>query len=468
MEEARKELRWLIRNNKQRDIGKVVSLLRAHPALAHESFCQGVLSRPSGGHATPFIFFLRTRADVGILREVHGLYPGALGQPMKDGKLALHDACALQASDSVIEFLARSHPEAAAVQDGRGRLPLFYALSVRRPSEATIRLLLDLYPESLARKVKTYKATNYFQLALARAPTAETLEHVFRHLPPSVTKIGISDLYEDIFTMAHAKALGSILSRLEVFSFAPSCCTLPGFLELITHLNVNHSIQALHLDIPYLLPKDAEPLAKKHKQSLRLKQQSTSPAELTDEELVEALVLALGTCGELKKLALSCKGSFKLASKAIVYLLSRTALQSLTVLGCSYNMTDTAAICAALENNDSMKSLCIPSCTNDEAQQKCFVKLLEHKNTTLEAVTVASSGTDCEPAEKILYCTKLNQHGRHTIRDPAADKSQLVKCLASSAEPSVQYGLLLEAPALWCRPQNTHSCTTSVALIKYQ
>jgi len=114
-------------------------------------------------------------------------WPDAVREHDNYGRLPLHRACEHGCKDEVIQFLVRSWPESCQVPTKEGgQLPLHLACSSYEASAASIRILLDCYPQAIRYKDNNLQLPLHIACMQQPALPLEVVEHLVRAWPESV------------------------------------------------------------------------------------------------------------------------------------------------------------------------------------------------------------------------------------------------------------------------------------------
>eukprot|EP00567_Pseudictyota_dubia_P012140 CAMPEP_0197435746 /NCGR_PEP_ID=MMETSP1175-20131217/3281_1 /TAXON_ID=1003142 /ORGANISM="Triceratium dubium, Strain CCMP147" /LENGTH=239 /DNA_ID=CAMNT_0042964855 /DNA_START=239 /DNA_END=958 /DNA_ORIENTATION=+ len=116
------------------------------------SYPQGVKSKETAYGRLPIHVACRYGASFEVIQALLLYHPDGAKEPDDMGRIPLHYAISNQAHLSVIELLLETFEDSVKVADIRGWLPVHAA--VTRGSPEVVRLLVEIWPESL------FKETN--------------------------------------------------------------------------------------------------------------------------------------------------------------------------------------------------------------------------------------------------------------------------------------------------------------------
>lgn len=280
---ARMKLRRIFstKTSSQQEQDRAVELLQSFPVLASETYREGREWNPCVEETiyTALMYFIvvgackmvvmpkknpqnnnrssspQPRPLLDTIQIIYDLYPDAIRVPNQRGRLPIHEACSLSAPEEVIAFLCDRYPQGASVSDNCGLVPFHYALRVggRKVSAATLRRLLELYPEAFDKKDSTGRWP--VRRALMDGCDKDVLQLLFGRLAwtPAIQKSKSYRMVNDGYVRGAdlAEGLSVLLPHLEAFQSLEDCnWTLNGMQVLLQHLVSNSSIRNLSLHVP--------------------------------------------------------------------------------------------------------------------------------------------------------------------------------------------------------------------------
>jgi len=252
----------------------------------------------------------------------------------------------------------------------------------------------------------------------------------------------------------------SSLSRFLASEYAPKDVTLRNFVFLPDALPNNNVKQK------YCIPHSNSRVHKLVISNCRLQQQAANPptttATQTNTSPIQTILHCVARMPQLRDLTLLLSHSKDLdITEPLVQLLQPpSVIESLTVRGPNVKMEP---LCVTFQTNATLKRFDFPRSLETKASRACFVDTLDNCNTTLNYVRVAGfkNFKDEVECKRIAYLTRLNQFGRAQLRIPNVTKASLVHilndfdrlspdCCQPQDKLAVTFGLLREAPSIWC------------------
>ena len=581
--DAKRQIQLIFRTpacwRSESDQNHLLYLLQQFPVLATQFYDWdfNLFWKHGNERTTPLPFLIASGASLEAIELAYELYPKAISQFQGVNRdLPLHFACRYSAPDDVVAFLAHRFPLAVMTPNASGMLPLHCAMGKKhafpygkfqRASLATVRLLVEMYPESLLVEEKE-KFYTPLQIAFNHGYSFEVIDYMMSRIPAYRMKEFklIGGCYHKLFSvnldLAESELVSKLLPSLERFHCEPTDWTVDGLVQLLKYLQHNTSISEFSaLNIRHTVLIDPSVLSALEKflennntiEHLRIsvnehnqgtsvflqkliealqKNRALKCLELTSfsvtaRSLAEFLAnenapisiclnkCAIGT-GEttdggqtfvkspteklvfsdccldygknesrrqissflsalsivarmisLKALTIQCAylSNVNITAPIVELLEKSKSIESISINGPSLDME---LLCRVLQFNNTLKILDAPKVLESKVSRGCLAYVLENHNSTLQYARIFAS-IELEQEEefqKVEYFTRLNQYGRAQVQDPSTKNSSFVKLLqnlrallrvsSTTACLSVQYGLLREAPSLWCTNEATY------------
>ena len=233
-------------------------LLQRFPVLASQVYDwdYNLFWKHGNEWSSPLSFLLVAGAKLEIIQAVYNLYPAALWQPSGIHRdLPLHFACRFGVSEDVLMFLLAKFPVAVTVSNLSGMLPIHCAMGkkevfpygkFKHARLETIRLLLEIYPQSLL-KEENEKQFTPLQLAFNHGYSFQVVDYMISKLPDQVEEFKlIAGCYHKLFgvkvDLTESELICKLLPKLRRFQCQPTRWETEGLVRLLVALQQNKSI----------------------------------------------------------------------------------------------------------------------------------------------------------------------------------------------------------------------------------
>ncbi|CAB9525363.1 expressed unknown protein [Seminavis robusta] len=445
---------------------KCISLLRAHPQLAGETFrCHNPVYEKQ---VYPLYFLLICNASVDLIREAYEMFPLAAQHKIK-GNFDQTDyllACGmLNVNEDSMMFLANAYKPAVCSPNSSGYLPIHVLMQNRHhvPTRKVLLTLLDLYESErsnqendkgmmqpvsmnlLGCRVRTGNSRD--EIEALRAPLAlaikrnyvskDALELLVQRFPKDcktlrlgrvttarerhhmIYTLGQESNYR--FTKEHVMAIANLLPQLETL-----CCPArewrPGaFKELIGLLSGNNNGPQ-----------------RSSVRDLTIRTPPTNRFSAPDHSALERLLAHNTTLQRLHiDFGGGCPVSFSYGIKRFV-----------------------AFLLKGLRHNRTLKELRLTGFASDTPPDLLHkllwpgLAVVLRENLTLSRIDVddevGPAGAACASRKQAEYLAMLNRYGRAQFREPSFSLPEIVPLLKSvCGMVEILYGLLRENPSVW-------------------
>jgi hypothetical protein len=260
--DAKRQIQLIFRTpacwRSESDQSHLLYLLRQFPSLATQVYDwdYNLFWEHGNEWSSPLSFLLASGADLDTIQSVYELYPDAIAQPQGVHRdLPLHFACRFGVAEDVLSFIVHQFPIAVTVQNSSGMLPIHCAMGKKHifpyghfehARLNTVRLLLDMFPESILVEEKE-KFYTPLQIAFNHGYSFEIIDYMIARLPAAMDEFKLmAGCYHKKFSvdldLAECEMVSKLLPKLERFHCEPTHWTADGLIQLLNYLHINKSI----------------------------------------------------------------------------------------------------------------------------------------------------------------------------------------------------------------------------------